>query len=367
MAAQQETNGGLLGNYFYNLVGRKELVEFLSFGNARNRRRRHLTYPAMRNIAREILFSHYDKRVNVVLCSLPLPGYDNSVPHRYLESLNDPNLRHKPRTPEAERFWDGVVLLAQTLCQPIFTELGDSEETRSRDLQTYTRPETINLQLVSVDGSTELIRRDDVPPPRLHPPISDPTKFGGDLPTFFARSLEVIRVIGLPWELSVLAQGQMMFCRLTSYDDEIFLLRDYHTLLHIKNAGLSPQPRVPNLRGIVKLDNGDIVGILTDFSPSSGRTPYLSLDTAMNLEDTTQAQKGKWMAQIEEAVRQLHSIGVVWGSPSKSNVVVDEKDDAWLFDFSGQHVYDFLEKDGLCDTQEGDLRGLDMIRKELGL
>jgi len=58
---------------------------------------------------------------------------------------------------------------------------------------------------------------------------------------------------------------------------------------------------------------------------------------------------------------------VVWGSPSKSNVVVDEKDDAWIFDFSRQHVYDFLEKDGLTDTQEGDLRGLDMIGKELGL
>ena len=211
MAAQQEA-GGLLGTYFYNIDGRKELVEFLSFGNARNRRRRHLTYPAIGRIAREILFSYCDKRVNVVLCSLPLPGYDNSVPHRYLETLNDPNGRHTPRAPELERFWDGVVLVAQTLCQPIFAGLEEDDDSRRRDLQTYTRPETINLQLVSVDGSTELIRREDVPPPQLHPPISDPTKFSENLPTFSARSLEVVRVFGVPWELEVLAEGQMMFC-----------------------------------------------------------------------------------------------------------------------------------------------------------
>ncbi len=158
-----------------------------------------------------------------------------------------------------------------------------------------------------------------------------------------------------------------MFCRLTSYDSEIFLLQEYRTLHHIKNAGLSPPPRVPNLRGIVRLDNDDIVGILTDFNPSPGRTSYLSLDRAMTCRDATRARKEKWMAQIEETVKQLHDVGEIWGSPSKFNVLVDEKDDAWLCGFARQHIYDFLERDGLCDTQEGDLRGLDIIRRELGL
>jgi hypothetical protein len=321
----------------------------------------------MRGVAREILFCHSDKRVNVILCCLPLPGYDNSVPHRYLETLKDQNGRHRSETSEAERFWDGVVLLAQTLCQPIFAELGQGNETRRRDLQIYARPETINLQLVSVDGRTGLLLRDDVPPPQLHPPVSDPAKFDGNLPTFFASSVEVLRVFGLPWELTVLAEGQMMFCRLTSPGDDTFLLREYQTLLRIKNAGLSPPPRVPNLKGIVKLDNGDIVGTLTDFNSTPRCTSYLSLDLAMTFEDITQAQKEKWMAQIEEAVKQLHSIGVVWGSPSKFNVLVDENDDVWLLDFARQHLYNSPEKDGLRDTQEGDLHGLEMIRKDLGL
>src|SRR5262249_17783499 len=60
---------------------------------------------------------------------------------------------------------------------------------------------------------------------------------------------------------------------------------------------------------------------------------------------TSAERRQKWASQIREAVDQLHGVGVIWGDGKGSNVIVDEKDNAWLIDFGGGFTEGWVDKE----------------------
>ena len=97
-------------------------------------------------------------------------------------------------------------------------------------------------------------------------------------------------------------------------------------------------------------------------------TPHLDLN--MHLQDEKDriaaARREKWASQIEDTLRQLHEIDVVWGDIKTSNILVDKDDDAWLIDFGGGQTVGWVADD-LAGTKEGDLQGLKRVMDNLGM
>ncbi|KAI1495513.1 hypothetical protein F5X99DRAFT_415056 [Biscogniauxia marginata] len=90
--------------------------------------------------------------------------------------------------------------------------------------------------------------------------------------------------------------------------------------------------RVPQLLGYVEhREARHIIGLLRVWVPGD-------LLRNIAIAVTAAERKQKWASQIREAVDQLHQVGVVWGDGKASNVIIDEKDDAWLIDFGGSYT-----------------------------
>lgn len=67
-----------------------------------------------------------------------------------------------------------------------------------------------------------------------------------------------------------------------------------------------------------------------------------------------EARRKKWASQVQETVRLLHQIGVVWGGGSVSNVLIhSDSDDAWVIDFGGGRTGSWLDWE-VAPTVEGD-------------
>jgi hypothetical protein len=56
-----------------------------------------------------------------------------------------------------------------------------------------------------------------------------------------------------------------MCCKLTSRATHESLSQEYSALQQILDAGLTPLPRVPCLKGVVESKEGDVVGILIEY------------------------------------------------------------------------------------------------------
>ncbi|KAM6528793.1 hypothetical protein FALCPG4_009748 [Fusarium falciforme] len=116
--------------------------------------------------------------------------------------------------------------------------------------------------------------------------------------------------------------------------------------------------RVPQLLGYIHdKDTKKILGFLWQWVPGRNLREIDLLATAAET-------KQKWASQIREAVQLLHKLGIVWADANPLHVIIDEKDDAWLFE-----VGDGLEEDWvgmeLMDTTDGDEQGLGRIEKFL--
>lgn len=72
----------------------------------------------------------------------------------------------------------------------------------------------------------------------------------------------------------------------------------------------------------------------------------------------------KWAAQIEDTVKELHCLGIIWGDAKPGNIVIDECDDAWLIDFGGGFTQPWVDSE-LAESVEGDLQAVGRIRERL--
>lgn len=71
-------------------------------------------------------------------------------------------------------------------------------------------------------------------------------------------------------------------------------------------------------------------------------------------------------SQIRDTVEQMHQIGVVWGDGKASNVIIDEKENAWLIDFGGGWTDGWVDEE-LADSVEGDNQAVTRIMTFLGV
>jgi hypothetical protein len=108
--------------------------------------------------------------------------------------------------------------------------------------------------------------------------------------------------------------------------------------------------RVPRLQGVAVTGDGkNIVGTLT--TAIIGKM-LAACDTEERLRN-----KVRWRQQVEEAVRTLHSCGIIWGDANETNVMIDKEGDAWLIDLEGG---EFQEDDAanLLSKQEVELENV---------
>ncbi|KAK3331542.1 hypothetical protein B0H66DRAFT_599016 [Apodospora peruviana] len=80
------------------------------------------------------------------------------------------------------------------------------------------------------------------------------------------------------------------------------------------------------------LPNGGIVGILLHKIPAK----FPVLDNVVNGKvPVLLPLRQKWAAQIEGTLSELHGRRIIWGDAKPGNVIIGERDDAWLIDFGG--------------------------------
>ncbi|KDB24287.1 hypothetical protein H109_03830 [Trichophyton interdigitale MR816] len=139
------------------------------------------------------------------------------------------------------------------------------------------------------------------------------------------------------------------------FDHELSILRKLVSL------GLSKRLRVPTLCGVVSYsDEQDVIcGILLEPIGSKG---WLGTTESGGFSNE---QRVKWMAQIEEVVKQLHAHDIIWGDVRPENVLIDKADDAWVTGFGPSESPRFVDR-GMIGTVEGGMQGLAKMRDYLG-
>ena len=319
----------------------------------------------------DVLFECNGKFFNVILSDRTLPGFDgpNSIERGYLKRLDDcaweGDAADEPLDANLQYniIYGDIENLAQTLCQPIFQERAPAIEDRSlrKDLHAYMHPEVFNFQLVTLSGEPKLIQRDDVEPLNFHPPLPDTTPISPSIPRFPPSSIEVTEKLERDWVLKVLLNGEVMCCKLTNRATHESLSLEYRALQQILDASLTPVPKVPCLKGVVESKEGAVVGILMEYINKA----LPNLADALSKDDIIEkSRRAKWATQIEDTLKQLHAIGVVWGDAKTSNILIDEKDDAWIVDFGGGQTLGWVDYE-LVGSKDGDLQALKKILEAL--
>ena len=110
-------------------------------------------------------------------------------------------------------------------------------------------------------------------------------------------------------------------------------------------------------KGVVESKEGDVVGILMEYINKT----LPNLADALSKDDVIEkSRRAKWATQIEDTLKQLHTIGVVWGDAKTSNILIHEKDDAWIVDFGGGQTLGWVDYE-LVGSKDGDLQALKEI------
>ncbi|KAK5734912.1 hypothetical protein LTR17_008545 [Elasticomyces elasticus] len=138
--------------------------------------------------------------------------------------------------------------------------------------------------------------------------------------------------------------------------------REAQVLGRIAELGLHKEYRFSQLVGLVTTSSSDkedqnqemaVVGMLLHLIPTGPSGGDF-------LTRTVQARKDmfpQWKAEVEAMVRVLHEHDLVWGDVNAGNVIIDEKDKAWLIDFGGLNNPEFVD-DELAETMKGDWQGV---------
>ncbi|TVY44624.1 hypothetical protein LSUB1_G001178 [Lachnellula subtilissima] len=142
-------------------------------------------------------------------------------------------------------------------------------------------------------------------------------------------------------------------------DDKKQLLREVDMHLRIRHAGLQDKIKVANLHSIVVSDDAKMtIGLLLDLIPSTSDSLYSHKNRALASE-----YHARWKQQITATVRQLHSHGLVWGDVHPGNIVIDTSFNAWVVDFGGGSIVEFVPRKKV-GTKAGDWHGVGKILDE---
>ncbi|KAI9673233.1 MAG: hypothetical protein M1817_003096 [Caeruleum heppii] len=132
-------------------------------------------------------------------------------------------------------------------------------------------------------------------------------------------------------------------------------IREGEIQTRISDAGLRGKIKISNLRGIVVSDDSSmIVGSVLDLIPS--------LASNLHSREYIQARQyhEKWEQQIRKTIEKLHENGIVWGDVHPGNIIIDVNFDAWIVDFGGGCVEEFIDRQNV-ETEEGDWQGVQNV------
>jgi serine/threonine protein kinase len=100
------------------------------------------------------------------------------------------------------------------------------------------------------------------------------------------------------------------------------------------------------------------IGLLLDLIPSSGDSLYSYKNSPLASE-----HHARWKQQVTATVEQLHSHDLVWGDVHPGNIVIDTSFNAWVVDFGGGSIVEFVPRKK-AGTKEGDWHGVGRIFDE---
>uniref|UniRef100_A0A0D2YEI5 Aminoglycoside phosphotransferase domain-containing protein n=2 Tax=Fusarium oxysporum TaxID=5507 RepID=A0A0D2YEI5_FUSOF len=120
----------------------------------------------------------------------------------------------------------------------------------------------------------------------------------------------------------------------------------------IRDAHLDESLLISQLIGLVRDQTGQAFGLLLNYIDCGHRILLCAAQP-----DTSRELRPTW-------AQQLHAAGIVWGDAKPDNVLVDQKNDAWLIDFGGGYTNGWVSKE-LSGTVEGDLQALKKINEFL--
>ena len=115
------------------------------------------------------------------------------------------------------------------------------------------------------------------------------------------------------------------------------------TYVALHNVG-NPVPRIPVLTGVVVTSRPWLSEIDVPAPTETMETgPFILgflitwIDDAVILAHISRQDRvlymGEWRATVRESVRNMHSLGILWGDVNAHNVVVDPEMRAWVVDF----------------------------------
>ena len=140
--------------------------------------------------------------------------------------------------------------------------------------------------------------------------------------------------------------------------DKRQIICEISTHSRIISGGLKNKIRVANIHSIVISKDGKMtIGLLFDLIPSIGES-LQSLQCKLAVEHHT-----KWREQVTAIINELHCHDIVWGDVHPGNIVIDKNFDAWVVDFGGGWIEEFVQRKK-AGTKEGDWQGLRKIFEE---
>lgn len=156
----------------------------------------------------------------------------------------------------------------------------------------------------------------------------------------------------------VLVNGEEMFCKArgnaagligTSVGRELQCLQKLNILAPFYHDTII---RIPRLLGYVRhADTNRLVGFVRQWVPGRRLTD-------VDVPATQTQRNQKWISQIYNAALTLHNMGMIWGNGKAENVIIDERDDAYLIDFGIANLWLHANCE---DLVECDLQGLESI------
>ncbi|KAJ4116188.1 hypothetical protein NW768_011161 [Fusarium equiseti] len=185
-------------------------------------------------------------------------------------------------------------------------------------------------------------------------------KLRKDVPRFAPDEIKITHLLGQGANsVTAVVQvgGRKMFCKACGAGlNDSGQGREFPCMNEILNAFPDPSSiQVPQLLGYIHhQDTKQILGFVREWIPGH------RLDDV----DITPEKGQKWIVQISQTIERLHEHGIVWGDGKPNNIVIDEKDDAWLIDFGGGTTEGWVDGE-LSETIEGDNQALRRIIKFL--
>lgn len=272
---------------------------------------------------------------------------------------------------EMEREVLGAILKAD---KPLFSQLATSQPPR-REHQTLRQlllNKILYFRFEADKNATSLVPiehsqgyRGDVVEMVLDPDFEKELDIYGPIPWYTPEDIvvkNVLRQSVMHVAAAVCVDGCDMFCKSQSEPRRLQGNLDAQSIKFLgKILNEYPQQgsiRVPQLLGYIHdKDTKEILGFLRQWVP--GR----NLEE-INLSTTAVETKQKWISQLRETVQLLNELGIVFAEVNPLNVIIDEKDDAWL-------VGGWDDPENVCAAREfmgmvgGDGLGLEKMEKFL--